>query len=76
MPGTLGGHRLAIELPGQSDRELADVDHLLDLAECLRDNLSGLDGHQFGEILLVLRQQLAETGHQCTAHGRRGGAPL
>ena len=44
VPGPLGGHRAAVQLPRQADREVADVDHLLDLAEGLGGDLADLDG--------------------------------
>ncbi|SHU27503.1 Uncharacterised protein [Mycobacteroides abscessus subsp. abscessus] len=58
MSRALGGHGLAVQLPGEPDCELADVDHLLYLAEGLGDDLPGLDGDQLGQILFVLDQQL------------------
>ncbi|SIM25690.1 Uncharacterised protein [Mycobacteroides abscessus subsp. abscessus] len=76
MSRALGGHGLAVQLPGEPDRELADVDHLLYLAEGLGHDLPGLDGHQLGQILFVLDQQLTQTGHQRAAYGPGGGAPL
>ena len=54
VPRTLGGDRAAVQLPRQPDGELADVDHLLHLAEGLRGDLPGLDGDQRGQLVLVL----------------------
>ena len=72
VPGTLGGDGLAVQLPRQPDGELADVDHLLHLAEGLGGDLPGLDGDQRGEVVLVLDEQLAEPRHQRATHrGRR-----
>ena len=75
VPGTLGGDGLAVQLPRQADGELADVDHLLHLAEGLGGDLARLDGHQRGEIVLVLDEQLAEPRHQRAAHRCRRRAP-
>ncbi len=72
----LGGDRQAEQLARQADREVADVDHLLDLAEALGADLAGLDGHQRAEVVLVLAQQLAELAHQRAADRRRDAAPL
>ena len=63
----LAGDRQAVQLPGQADGEVADVDHLLDLAEALGADLAGLDRHQRAERLLVLAQQLAEPPHEVAA---------
>ena len=75
VPGPLGGDGLAVQLPRQADGELADVDHLLHLAEGLGGDLARLDGDQRGEIGLVLDEQLAEPRHQRAAHRCRGRAP-
>ena len=82
MPGlhqpvarALGGDGLAVQLPRQADRELADVDHLLHLAERLGGDLARLDRDECGEIGLVLDEQLAEAGHQRSPDRCRGGAP-
>ena len=79
-----GCHCSIIRWPGRSEaivrpnscrdrptREVADVDHLLDLAEALGADLAGLDRHQRAEVGLVLAQQLAELAHEL----RRGPAP-
>ena len=54
VAGALGGYRLAVELAGEADGEVADVDHLLDLAERLGGDLADLQADQGGEVLLVL----------------------
>ena len=40
VPGSLGGDRAAVELAREADREVADVDHLLHLAEALLRDLA------------------------------------
>ncbi len=72
----LAGDRQPVQLAREADGEVADVDHLLDLAETLGADLAGLDRHQLAELGLVLAQQLAETADEAAAHGRRGGSPL
>ena len=67
----LGRHRAPIELARQPDREVADVDGLLHLAEGLRADLPGLDRDQLGDVRLVFTQQLAQTLDE-RAPDRRG----
>ena len=76
VAGTLGRHGAAVELPGQADREVADVDHLLDLAAGLGGDLADLEADQRGQVVLVLGEQLAEPLDQGSAGGRRDRAPL
>ncbi|SHV70215.1 Uncharacterised protein [Mycobacteroides abscessus subsp. abscessus] len=75
VSGPLGGDGSPVELARETDRELADVDHLLHLAECLGGDLAGLDGHQRAQIGLVLDEQFAQTGHECAPDRCRCGAP-
>ena len=60
---TLAGDRETVQLPRETDREVADVDHLLDLAEAFGADLAGLDRHQLAELVLVLAEELAEPAH-------------
>ena len=71
MAGPLGGHRQAVELARQTDGEVADVDHLLHLAEAFLEDLAGFEGDQAAEALLRRAQLLAEEAHQLAA-ARRG----
>ena len=71
----LAGDRQAVQLARQADGEVADVDHLLDLAEALGADLAGLDRHQLAELGLVLAQQLAEAADEGAAHRRRRRPP-
>jgi hypothetical protein len=75
VTGALRGHGAAVQLARQPDREVADVDHLLDLTAGLGGDLPGLDTHQDREVVLVLGQQLAEPLHQRPARRRRHPAP-
>ena len=72
----LGRHRAPIELARQPDREVADVDRLLHLAEGLRADLAGLDRDQLGDVRLVLAQQLAQRLTNAPRTGAGYGAPL
>ena len=76
VPGPLRGHRATVELAGETHGEVADVDHLLDLAPRLGGDLADLDADQVREVVLVRGQQLAEALDQPAAHRRRDGAPL
>ena len=53
VAGAFRRHRQSIELPGQADGKVADIDHLLDFADSLGANLAGLQGHQRTESVLV-----------------------
>jgi hypothetical protein len=64
-----------MQLARQPHREVADVDHLLDLAEPFRDDLADLQGHEAAERLLLGAQLLAEEAHQLAAPRRRHEPP-
>ena len=73
--GPLGGDGEAVELAREADREVADVDHLLDLAEALRQRLAGLERDQQAEVGLRGAQLLAEQADELAAPRRRDRAP-
>ena len=82
MPGldhpvlrTLGGDGQAEELARQTDRVVADVDHLLDLAEALASDLAGLERDQQAEVGLGGAQFLAEQPDEFAAPRRRDRTP-
>ena len=75
VAGPLAGHGQAVELARQADREVADVDHLLHLAEALLQDLAGLQRDQTAERRLVSAQFLAEQADQLAAAGGGGVAP-
>ncbi len=66
---------LSVQLPGQSDGELADVDHLLHLTERLGGDLARLDRDERAEIGLVLDEEFTEPRHQSAPHRRGRHAP-
>ena len=70
------GHCQSVELPGQTDGEVADVDHLLDFPETLGMDLPGLEGYQRTECVLVPAQFLAEEANQLATPRRRYPTPL
>ena len=67
-------HRQAVELARQADGEVADVDHLLDLAQPLRVDLPRLERDEAAERLLVRAQLVAEMPDDLAAL-RRGRHP-
>ncbi len=71
----LGRDGEAVKLTRKADGEVADVDHLLHLAEAFLDDLAGLDRDQAAERGLMGAQLLAEEPHQLAAPGRRHRAP-
>jgi hypothetical protein len=76
MPRTLRWHCAAFQLARQAHREVADIDHLLDLTEGLRGDLADLNTDEVGDVGLVLGQQLAEALDELPANRRGHGAPL
>ena len=76
VAGSFGRDGQAVQLAAQADGEVADVDHLLHLAECLALDLAGLDLHQSGEVGLLLAQGHGEQADQLAAQRRRRRAPL
>ena len=76
VPGSFRGHCQSIELPGQADGEIADVDHFLDFAETLRMDLAGLEGYQRTECALVPAQFLAEETNQLASPRGRYPTPF
>ena len=78
--GPSGCHVSSIRCPGRSDAivrpnswrdrpdaEVADVDHLLHLAEALGHDLAGLERDQRAEVVLRRAQLLAQQAHQLAA---------
>ncbi len=76
MAGPLGRDREAVQLPRQSDGEVAHVDELLHLALAFGADLAGLDRHELAELRLVLAYQRAEHAHELAAAWRRNPPPL
>ena len=74
-PGRSEGMVRPLERAGEADREVADVDHLLHLADRLRADLADLDADQVGEVVEVLGEQPAEGLDELPAHRRRHRPP-
>ncbi len=71
MARPLRGDGEAIELARETDGEVADVDHLLHLAEAFLQDLAAFQGHETAEALLRRPQLLAEEADQLAP--ARGG---
>src|SRR5262249_58400965 len=65
----------AVELPRQPDGKVANIDHLLDLAESFGHDLARLKRHEPAEVILVSAQFLRENPHKLPAPRRRDVAP-
>ena len=75
MPRPFGGDGEPVDLAREPDCEVADVDHLLHFAEPLRNDLSGLEGHDRAERLLGGPEFVADEPHQFAPSRRRNEAP-
>ncbi len=75
VPGPFRRNGPTAHLPAQAHGQVADVDHLLDLAERLGGDLARLDRDQGGQVGLVLGQQLAEPLDDRAARRGRDGTP-
>ena len=71
MAGALGGDGETVKLARETDREIADVDHLLHFAEAFLQDLAGFERDEAAQRILVGAQFLAEQ----SAPARRGAAP-
>lgn len=65
----------AVDLARESDGEVADVDHFLNFAKALGNDLAGLQSHHRPQRLLRGAQLLAEQPHKFAAARRRHLAP-
>ena len=70
-PGALTVHRLAVELARETDREVADVDHLLDFTLALGEDLAHLEGDERPSSAFFCAQRFADLAHDLTSLGRR-----
>ena len=72
---TLGSDGQTVQLTGQADGEIADVDHFLNFTQAFLSDLAGLPRHQLTEIGLVFTQDVAQLTHQFATARRRNLAP-
>jgi hypothetical protein len=75
MAGPLRRDGETVELARETDREVADVDHLLHFAEAFLQNLAGFERDEAAQRILVGAQFLAEQAHEFAAPGRGHIAP-
>src|SRR5207237_5684496 len=66
----------AIKHARLTNREVADIDHLLHFAFAFGDNLSGLERHELPEIMFKFTQGVAQTANGIAANRPGRGAPL
>ena len=52
-----------------TDREIANVDHLLHFAFAFGDDLSGLQGYELAELVFQFAQRIAKATNSLAAHG-------
>ena len=69
MAGTFAGDGQAVELARQTDREIADVDHLLHFAEAFLQDLAGFERDEAAERSLLARNS---SPNRRTSSPRRG----
>jgi len=74
--GALGMHGKAVQHARLPDREIGDVDHLLDFAIALGLDLAVLQRHQAAERVFVGAQFLAHQAYGFAAFRRRDLTPL
>jgi hypothetical protein len=75
MSRTLAGNGEAIELAGKTDREIADINHLLHFAAAFGSDLAGLYHHQATQLVLNGAQLLAQEPDEFAAARRWNQAP-
>src|SRR5262245_17578818 len=75
MRRTLAGNGQAIELAGKTDREIADINHLLHFAAAFGSDLAGLYHHQATQLILGGAQLLAQEPDEFAAARRWNQAP-
>ena len=74
--GPLGSDGEAVELAGEADGEVADVDHLLHFAFAFGEDLAGFEGDEAPEVALGVAQGVAELADDLAAFGGGDELPL
>jgi len=75
MARALGGYGEPVKLAREANCEVADVDHLLHLAEALLQDLAAFEGDEAAQVLLLRTELLAEQTHQFAPSRGRNGPP-
>ena len=60
VPGPLAGDRQAVELPRETDGEIAHVDHLLDFAQPFRPDLAGFERDQHPQVVFGVAERISQ----------------
>jgi len=75
MRRTLAGNSQAIELAGETDGEITDIDHFLHFAAAFGSDLASLYHYQAAQVLLGGSQLLAQESDEFAPTGRWNQAP-
>ena len=75
MAWPLRRHRESVQLSGESNCEVGDIDHLLDLAKTLRECLACFQTDQSPKLCLVRAKRIPDQPHVLAAPWRRCSAP-
>ena len=75
MPRALTCNGQAIQLARQTDRKIADINHLLHFAQPLGADLAHFKRYQLTQCLFVGTQHFTKQTHQFTTLRCRDGAP-
>jgi len=75
VPRPLGGDGKAVKLAGKPDREVAYVDHFLDLATAFGEDLSAFMADQAAEPVFLFAENLPENPNQLASARRRDHPP-
>ena len=76
VPGAFRVHRQTVELSGQSDGKVTDIDHLLDFSHTFRPNLAHLQADQFAQRFFDLTQGVSHVADNKTSLRGRNLAPV
>jgi len=76
VSGAFGLDGEAVELAGETDGEVADVDHFLHFPFPFGEDFAGLEADEFAEIGFSAAESVAELADRFTADWRGGGAPF
>src|SRR5690606_36065847 len=76
MLRAFGVHRVSIQHARLADREIRDVDHLLNFPIAFGLDLAGLERHERAERVLVTAELIGDEPDELATFRRRNGAPL
>src|ERR1043165_5792648 len=76
MVGTLGVNGEAVELPRQTDREISDVDALLNFAIALRLDFAAFERDERSQRIFLIPKCIADQADNFTAMRGRQFSPM